>query len=168
MKKTFSFGKIDYYGTGRKINLVEIEINLKDTESGPVFTASGKVWNFPHTDIVAGGQCLDDLAKFPKMKNNKTFKKILQMWEKHHLNDMHAGTQEQEKALKEATQKGVLKSYGANNYEESCNYLKSIGLYEVMHQGKPYKYGHGWIYYPIPAEDLAIIKKLFEEQEKGV
>ena len=108
MKKIFSFGKIDYYGTGRKINLVEIEINLKDTEKGPVFTASGNVWNFTHTDIVAGGQCLDYLATFPEIKHNKTFKTILDMWEKHHL--------------------------------------KSLGLHE---------------------EDLATIKKLFEEQEKG-
>ena len=25
MKKTFNFGKIDYYGRGRKINLVEVD-----------------------------------------------------------------------------------------------------------------------------------------------
>ena len=59
--------------------------------------------------------------------------------------------------------KGILKSYGANNYDESCNYLKSLGLYEVMHEGKPYKYGTGWLYEPIPADDLAKIKNLFEE-----
>ena len=30
MKRTFNFGKIDYYGRGRKINLVEVEAELSD------------------------------------------------------------------------------------------------------------------------------------------
>ena len=29
MKRTFNFGKIDYYGRGRKINLVEVEGELE-------------------------------------------------------------------------------------------------------------------------------------------
>ena len=28
MKRTFNFGKIDYYGRGRKINLVEVEADF--------------------------------------------------------------------------------------------------------------------------------------------
>ena len=38
--------------------------------------------------------------------------------------------------------------------------LRLLGLYEVEHEGKPYKYGHGWLYRPIPAADLARIWNL--------
>lgn len=157
MQKIFKFGKIDFENTGKAINAVTVEINLRESKKGLVFTASGYVWNLPHTDILIGGQCLGELATFRKLRNNKTFKIIFEMWEKYHLNDMHAGTPEQENALKEAKEKGL----NSNNYTLACEYLKSVGLYEVKHEGKPYKYGHSWLYSPIPADDLAKIKKLF-------
>ena len=40
------------------------------------------------------------------------------------------------------------------DYYSLPNHLKSLGLYEVMHEGKPYKYGHAWLYRPIPEADL--------------
>lgn len=158
MKKVFRFGKIDGYGNGRKMCEVTVEINLRQTDKGKEFTASGNVWNHLHTDIIRGGQCLDDLAKYIK---DDTFIFIYDMWKKYHLNGLHAGTREQEAALKEAVKSGKLTRYGANNYTETCDYLKSIGLYEVEHEGKPYKYGHGWIFFAIPDEDLKRIEALF-------
>ena len=54
MKRTFNFGKIDYYGRGRKVNSVEVKVELSDKG---VFTASANIWNSKHTDCVCGGQC---------------------------------------------------------------------------------------------------------------
>ena len=71
MEKTFDFGKIDLNGCGRKINKVEVEVEL--TNDGR-FTASASVWNSKHTDIECGGQCLDELVQF--LKSNETFMKI--------------------------------------------------------------------------------------------
>ena len=60
MKRTFNFGKIAYNG-GRKINAVELEVELRKDEKGrDEFVASCDVWNAHHTDIICGGQCLDD------------------------------------------------------------------------------------------------------------
>ena len=146
MRKRFTFGKIDFYGRGRKINLVEVDVELSDKG---VFTASGTIWNSKHTDCVCGGQCLDTIAKYIK---NPTFKKIHGFWKQYHLNDMHAGTVRQEEALDAAG----LTEY-ANNYRKCCDYLESIGL--LVDDG--YKFGTGWLKRDIPAEDLEEIKKLF-------
>ena len=97
-RKTINFGKIDFYGTGRKINAVDVYIELR-TQGGdeilvknekgeyiksgkqtPVyieFAASGHIWNGKHTDICAGGQCLDEIAEFVK---DPAFIKIYEIW----------------------------------------------------------------------------------------
>lgn len=67
--------------------------------------------------------------------------KLVEYWDLLHLNDMHAGTPEQALALKNCTSK---------DYTERCEYLKSIGLYEVEWEGKPYRYGTGWLTYSLP------------------
>lgn len=157
MKKTFNFGKIDGYRNGRKTCEVAVEVELRETEKGKEFSVCGKVWNHLHTDIIMGGQCLDSIAKYVK---NDTFKLIYKMWKKYHLNGMHAGTHAQEEALEEAVKSGKLERYGANNYTETCDYLKSIGLYEVEYNGKPYRYGCGWLFWEIPEEDLQQIEEL--------
>ena len=146
MRKRFTFGKIDFYGRGRKINSVEVDVELSDKG---VFTASGTIWNSKHTDCVCGGQCLDTIAKYIK---NPTFKKIHGLWKQYHLNDMPAGTVRQEEALDAAGLTGY-----ANNYRKCCDYLESIGL--LVDDG--YKFGTGWLKRDIPAEDLEEIKKLF-------
>lgn len=93
MKKTYQFGKIDYYGNGRKTCLVEVEIELKPTDKGEEFTASGNVWNNLHTDIIIGGQCIDDIwdEYGTQLQNRKLYKEIMDLWKKYHLNGMNAG-----------------------------------------------------------------------------
>ena len=150
MKKTFNF----LYGSGQKINRVKIEVKLEGEEK-PVFSASGEIWE--GRDCICTGQCLDNVYKLIK---NETFKKIYHFWKLYHLNDMHAGTPEQEQAIEEALKNGILESY---DYTKACDYLKSVNLYEVMHEGKLYKYGHGWLYEEIPAEDLKAIKDLLTD-----
>lgn len=155
MKKTFNLGKIAIYGK-RKINLVTLDIELKEKDGKPVFTASAMVWNSKKTDCFLGGQCLDELCRFASIRNNKIFKKVYKFWKLYHLNDMHAGTPEQEKALEEWENKG-----NKYDYTAACEYLKNINMYEVEHNGKPYKYGHSWLYQAIPENDLQEIKALF-------
>jgi hypothetical protein len=159
MKKIFEFGKIAWYGS-RKINAVEVEVEWKENNHGKmVFSVCGTVWNATHTDCVCAGQCLDEIL--PYLKWNKKFKEIHRLWKSYHLNDMHIGTREQENALNEAVKVGKIQSRSA--YTECCEYLKSIGLYEVELNGKTYEYGHGWIYYDIPQEDINKIEELFKE-----
>ncbi|MDV3429125.1 MAG: hypothetical protein LIR50_19205 [Bacillota bacterium] len=147
MKKNFELGKIDFYGTGRKINAVTVKIELTEEN---VFTACGYVWNIRRTDCVSGGQNLDEIYKFKK--NNPIFKVIYEMWKKHHLNDMHAGTEKQEEALEKAGY-----TAWARDYEKCCEYLESVGLLE----DNGYKFGTGWLKREIPQEDLEKIRGLF-------
>lgn len=148
MRRTFNFGKIDYYGRGRKINLVEVKVELSDKG---VFTASATVWNSKKTDCVCAGQCLDEIAKH--IKSDK-FKKIHRLWKQYHLNDMHAGTEKQEAALIEAG----LTSF-ATDYRKCCDYLESIDL--LVDDG--YKFGTAWLKRDIPVEDIAEIERLLIE-----
>lgn len=150
MKKTINFGKIDFCGAGRKINSVDVEMELKENEGRPVLSVCGEVWNARHTDCVAGGQCLDDLTPF--FKNNRKFCEIHRLWKSYHLNDMHAGDRAQEEYLRDNLK-------GGYDYGKACELLKQAGLYE--HDG--YKYGHGWIYEPIPEDDLLKIKSIMSE-----
>lgn len=153
MQKKFNFGKIDYNNIGRKINPVEVEIRFEETENGYVFRASGTIYNQTKTDCWCAGQCLDTISKY---LDTPEFNAIYRLWKLYHLNDMHAGTREQEEAIDVWKAKG-----NGYDYTEACEYLKSIGLYEVEHNGKPYKYGHAWLFWPISENDLEEIKSLF-------
>ena len=156
MKKKFSFGKVAYLNPNIKNNAVEVEWK-PNSQGRMVFTASGEIWNNIHTDIYCGRQCLDELNEFSSVRNNPTFKEIYRLWKLYHLNDMHAGTVEQENSIKA--------HFGNKyaDYSEKCEYLKSVGLYEVAHPytGEPYCYGHGWLYREIPEEDIQKIEELF-------
>jgi hypothetical protein len=158
MKKVINLGKVDYNGIGRKINTVEIKIELKEKETAthyetlqtisnvPVFTASGGIWNNIKSDYICCGQMIDEIAKlFP---NYKQVQRIKEIWERFHLNDMKTGTKKQTEIRNETK---------LTDYEEICAYLKLVGCYE----DNGYKYGHGWLYEPIPEDILNEIKSWF-------
>jgi hypothetical protein len=165
MKRTFNFGKIDYYGHGRKINPVSITIELRDTPKGVEFSAMGDVWNSKKTDIVAGGQIIDDLGLY--IGHKALYRQILSLWKKYHLNTMHAGTPEQEKCLEDfKSERAQIAKYlntYENDYDVSCKVLESHGLLEVNLNGEKYKYGSAWLYQPIPEEDYKKILSLLED-----
>jgi hypothetical protein len=142
---------------------------LRERADGRVeFSATGDLWNHLKTDIVWGGQCVDQLAAlFP---HDKRARRIKETWAKYHLNGMHAGTVEQEvfvRGLPEDVQR---------DYEKKCAALKDSGLYEVpltpelaasalggMPEGATtYKYGTRWLYEPIPEEVLTMIRNGFQ------
>lgn len=88
MRRAYSFGKIAYYGK-RKINEVTLEVELRDWNGYPEFTACAKVWNNIHTDIVAGGQMIDKLYnEFATLRDSLLYKTIMQLWKKYHLHDI--------------------------------------------------------------------------------
>lgn len=226
MKKTFDFGKIDFEGRGRKCNAVTVDMEYKEDGDKKRFSVSASVWNAFHSDIVAGGQCLDSLQ--PYFKHSPIFTEIFRLWKLYHLNDMHAacihqaaqGWEEQAaekvtlyvftmttEAIRErdalkrriltAAQNGEawktspveqlllsleysVKSENEALPENISGYYKlkekEVKVCGWLHPeehsrgilGKPcpvcgYKYGHGWQYFPIPAEDEEIIYKLLKD-----
>ena len=179
MKKTFNFDKIDYMARGRKDCAVDVTISLEERGGEKAldkngnftgnfcnkyieFSAYGNIWNHMHTDIYCGGQCLDEIAKYVK---SPVFCQIHDFWKKYHLNGMHAGTPEQEKAIEKWEAEG-----NKYDYTKVCEMLKNCGLYEVSlnsrligtrnADGKPYKYGYGWVIEDIPEDDLQKILAL--------
>jgi len=153
MSKTFNFGKIDFYGIGRKVNLVTVEVNLRYREDGkPIFTASASVWNIHQTDCVQCGQCLDTI--YPFFTDNKLFCTIYKMWLLYHLNNTNCGTVKQDMAIKKHF------SYTNQQYEytKAKEFLKSIDLYN----DNGHKYGMGWNYRAIGKKDLKTIEELLK------
>jgi hypothetical protein len=146
---TIPFGKIDYNGSGRKNCLVTLEVELKDNDNKPVFSVCGNIWNPRGTDIYSGGQNLDEIREYI---HSPLFDKIYRLWKLYHLNDMNAGTLAQDEALNNYCRGGG----GRRDYNEACDYLKSVNLYN----DNGYLYGHSWLYREIPEEDLNEIKSI--------
>ena len=48
-------------------------------------------------------------------------------------------------------------------YTVDCELLRRHGLYEVEVDGKPYKYGHGWLYRAIPENDMNKIRAILDK-----
>ena len=87
-ERIFSFGKIAYNGK-RKINEVTLEIELTDRNGYPEFTACVSVWNNIHSDLVAGGQMIDDLYnEFARFRGSAIYETVMQLWEKYHCKDI--------------------------------------------------------------------------------
>lgn len=150
--RTFDFGKIDYRGTGRRLNRVEVTVELNDDH----VSVTGVIWNSRMTDALTCGQIHDDLDGF--FKGNPTWSVLSFLWNQYHLNDLHPGTPRQE-----ALVKGL-------DYNRACSLLKAKGLYVVpaseadpyrkwpTHRGQSYRYGHEWLTWPIPEDILTATK----------
>ena len=165
--KVIELGKVDmeaYWSKSRDSKNFEypvtIEVTLKyDPDKGPVFSACGNVWEKDRSDIIIGGQCFDTLAQ-TDIANDPTFIEVYRLWKLYHLNDMHAGTPEQEDAIRQGVKNGELSRNA--DYTTTVQYLKEKNLYEVPLNGTTYRYGHAWLYEPIPEEDLNKIKELLK------
>jgi len=153
--KKFNFGKIDYTNNNRKENLVTISIKYKDG----CFSASGNIWNRLGTDILSGGQNLDDIKKYSsQLKNRQVFNKIFNIWKSYHLNDMTAGSPKQ---------MAFIKTHFKNTYDYDlvCDELEKNNLLidkTYIHEGKPYRYGSAWLKTEIPANIKNQINELIQ------
>jgi hypothetical protein len=141
--------------TGRyrtKDGKAQIEWSLEEKEKGLVFSASGHYNG-------GGGQNLDEISKaYPQ---DQTVQRICKVWKRYHLNDMRAGTPEQEKVIREWLENNPNEKY---DYTIACAILGQENLYIVdlplpndfigrFHQ-PTHKYGSSWIFEPIPQEVL--------------
>ena len=88
MRRAYSFGKVAYNGK-RRVNEVTLEIELRDWNGYPEFTANAMVWNNIHTDVVAAGQMIDKLYnEFETLRDSIIYKTIMLLWKKYHLHDI--------------------------------------------------------------------------------
>lgn len=86
MTKTVNFGKVDGYDNGRRTCAVDVEFGFREFEGQePYFTACASVWNNLHTDIIWGGQCVDEISKWLSVRNHPLYANIRKMWELYHL-----------------------------------------------------------------------------------
>lgn len=161
LKDSLYLGKCDGYGNGRNTNKAYISWEY-DPNKG-TFTMSAEVWNQRETDIIRGGQCVDEVAKmFP---GNRQAKRMVEVWKEWHLNDMQAGSPAQTAYLEEHAgeweaykQSDAYKADGdrsPSHYTWAKKVLTEAGLnpdpnYE--HNGKPYNYGSAWLKKEMPAE----------------
>ena len=176
-RKRLNFGKVDFYGKGRKVNEVEVEVELRLRGGEPTFVVRGKeweytgydtpkyyelsicgdIWNSRRTDVISGGQNLDTIARYIR---TPAFLEVYDLWKKYHLNSMHPGTPEQEAAISE------WRKDNDYDYGKACEYLKGLGLYEVPFHGKTigkfyngenYTYCCGWVIQDLPDH---VVKKV--------
>ena len=80
---------------------------------------------------------------------------IVPIWRKWSGNDMRPGSEAQEKCLEEFQENCPEWKY---NYDGACILLKQRDLYEdkgCIVNGKPYRYGTGWMFRRIPNQVLA-------------
>jgi hypothetical protein len=149
MRKKIVIGKVDYEGRGFAHNSVDIEYSLEDGR----FSASGNIWQASRKDILSGGQNLEEIASlFP---DNELVQRIVTVWRKWHLNDMHAGSPKQEEFLAQ------LNLPNHNHYENAKAKLKDAGLdpdESYLHNGKPYEYGSAWLSEELPPSVISEIE----------
>lgn len=138
----------------RKLKLANnayLEIEVEDSERGKVLSISGYV-SGSHG---YGGQCQNSIAEdfigtHSNLSNEKQamLGRLIEIWDRYHLNDMNAGTEKQMKALK-----------GKNlSYENALEYLESINL--KIDDG--YKYGTAWLFEEIPSSVLKEVEEIIE------
>lgn len=169
-QKTLNLGKVAYYGK-RRINAVSLELRIEehDTYDGkltvdlePVndkylsVSICGEIWNNLHTDIIAGGQLVDEIAK---LIPSKRVKRIEELWNRWHLNDMKSGTVTQQNWVRiHLALTGKRYDYGEICQEMPQNILVDRG----------YKYGSAWLVDLVPPEVVEELKQLFTKEEKSV
>lgn len=154
-------GEVDY--NGRKNCKAFLSWELKDKNGQKIFTAQAQIYN-PRGDVLyIGGQCLNEVREICQRGGVWTSdaEKIFIFWKLYHLNNLNAGTVEQERILE------ILLPQDERNYENARKALKSVGMEivpltkneaaENPHAPNPYAYGEAWLYRPIPD---AIIKQI--------
>jgi len=133
--------------------------NLSEIINPKVLTISGFTQWRPYTDHRQGGQMQDsirsELNRYKKLFIPKpAILKILDIWDKWHLNDLHAGT----KAQTAIIEKVKAKQGGRQiDYDWCCGMLRQYNMYE----DRGYKYGHGWLCEVLPQEVIKLINELF-------
>lgn len=159
-KKTISLGKIAYTGNQNR-NEVTIEIEVKHKTNlrintqlesiNDYYTLSicGNIWNKNHSDIVSGGQNLEEIAKL--FRANKKVQSIVKIWREWHLNDLEDGSDAQSKAVEYWESTG-----NKYDYRAACAFLKEMEIYV----DRGYTYGSKRLVKPLPESVIEELKEL--------
>lgn len=154
------------YQFGNYNNLYKgyVFVEIRDKEEGPELSITAGYG--PSRDCVAIGAGVKDIIGY--WMNERYGNRLSEEWEeillrlfevadKYHLNTLTPGSPLQEAAI------DMWKRHHEYSYDAACEYLKTLGIYEdktYIHNGKPYKYGHAWLYTPIPEDVLEFVRHL--------
>lgn len=102
------------------------------------------------------GQCYDSIRELVENhgsghRDKNEILKLLDIWDRWHLNAMRAGTPRQAAIIRP-----WLKRNPNKDYTEQCDYLYRHGL--LIENG--YKYGTAWLYEPLPDDVITFISGL--------
>lgn len=151
---THVLGYLDENGTKNGPRNCTATLAWRLTEAGQ-FTATG-VLKYPGKRYdIAGGQIVGELcAQFPE---DAKAQRILKVWERWHLNHLHAGTPEQMAVVRALPKR-------ERGYDNASARLREVGLYEVtLPDGRLYRYGSAWLKEELPDDIKALIVAGFEE-----
>ena len=167
-----NIGKIKDYGKNRKNVTLRIELKKKDgTFNGTdgkkytnplALSMSASVWNQNHSDSVQSGQMNDTLEKAlskneftPVGLTHSEMKRLLNIWDKHHLNDVTAGNDRQNEILEKHGN-----DLNKNDFDSHYDYAQALLKKHNANPHKGYHYGHSWLYKPIPQDDINFIRQM--------
>lgn len=118
-------------------NLAVVNIEIRQGNNKKVFSMTGEIGD-------SSGQCDDSIVPA-----NNAQKKLLELWDKYHLNDLNAGTVKQEKKLKELGVSGYdMAKQHLNCYTHDNKSLTAIQTNEIT------------------AERQDLIKKIGEQKDR--
>ena len=167
-KATLNLGKIAYMGK-TNINLMQIDVEIKFVkndskndvwmnpvlEEYPVLTMSGKIWEANMSDIVVGGQCLDEILKefkanFKNSDKIQALTTLVQIWQRWHLNDLKS--------------KNALLLYDKDVFDAEFE-KRTLGMNNVQRSNeynRLVRYGTGsqWLLEHLPNEIIEEVKEL--------
>lgn len=89
-----------------------------------------------------------------------TVKRIREVWEAWHLNDMQAGSPRQ---MAHLAANPVEWTYPESHYVKACEALTAAGInpdQDHLLNGKPYRYGSAWLTVAVPDDVLAFLRSL--------
>ena len=143
MKKKLYLGKMDgsRYGYKNKVH-VEVEIEMKEDEKGrEVISFVGEVRSPVARKVIARGQIQDEIREaVERGELDEMAEKVVEYWDRWHLNNLRAGCEHQEKRIREMKEEFYSKSL-----EER---LEMMGKCPEC----GYEYGSCWIYEPLSDE----------------
>ena len=129
------------------ISLEEGNLSFDGSLYHPIRDAHGQIQN--HLSLL-------EPLRFNEGWNKDKLDELLEVWNRWHLNDLRAGSPDQESALREIE---ILGDY----YPQAVAYLESLGLQpdpNYLVDGKPYSYGTHWLKEEIPEEVIKYLESL--------
>lgn len=118
---------------------------------------------------LASGNCLGSCGQIIRMAAAWTrpmLRRFFQVWKEHHLNDLRAGSPDQEAFLAgyaEGSAKLAAAGVNSDPYPDRSAALAAAGINpdpNYLHEGKPYVYGSAWLTTPVPQDVVDFLRNL--------